>query len=118
MTRTPLAVAAIASVAAMNAYAPGTGKAAGTKIVEPEKPAVVKTCLACHNTPIKTLTLRGAHKVVSCASCHDIKDEHMKKPSAQNRPTTHFEYAACAQCHPAQPHDLMDPRYHYERALK
>lgn len=118
MRTTALAVATIVSIATMNAYALGTDRAAGTKVVQPKNPVDAKVCLACHNTAIKTLTLRGAHKDVNCASCHDIKPEHMKAPSAKNRPTTHFEYAACGQCHPAQPKDLMDPKYHYEWALK
>ena len=118
MRTTALAVATIVSIATMNAYALGTDRAAGTKVVQPKNPVDAKVCLACHNTAIKTLTLRGAHKDVNCASCHDIKPEHMKAPSAKNRPTTHFEYAACGQCHPAQPKDLMDPKCHYEWALK
>ena len=116
MKRTVL-VATLISLASINAWALGTGKAEGTKIVPPKNPADVKTCLACHNTAIKKLTLRGAHKDVNCASCHDIKAEHLKSPSASNRPSTHFEYEACSQCHPQQQKDLEDPKYHYEWAL-
>lgn len=42
----------------------------------------------------------------------------MSAPSKENRPTTHFEYAACGQCHTEQHKDIMDPKYHYEWALK
>lgn len=74
-------------------------------------------CFGCHSTAIKTLSTRGAHKNLNCTSCHDIDANHLKAPSADNRPTTHFEYAACGQCHQEQHKDIMDPKYHYQRAL-
>ena len=63
-------------------------------------------CFGCHSTAIKTLSTRGAHNA-----------NHLKAPSADNRPTTHFEYAACGQCHQEQHKDIMDPKYHYQWAL-
>ena len=74
-------------------------------------------CFGCHSTAIKTLSTRGAHKNLNCTSCHDIEANHLKAPSADNRPTTHFEYAACGQCHQEQHKDIMDPKYHYQWAL-
>lgn len=74
-------------------------------------------CFGCHSTAIKTLSTRGAHKNLNCTSCHDIDANHLKAPSADNRPTTHFEYAACGQCHQEQHKDIMDPKYHYQWAL-
>lgn len=74
-------------------------------------------CFGCHSTAIKTLSTRGAHKILNCTSCHDIEANHLKAPSADNRPTTHFEYAACGQCHQEQHKDIMDPKYHYQWAL-
>lgn len=74
-------------------------------------------CFGCHSTAIKTLSTRGAHKNLNCTSCHDIEANHLKAPSADNRPTTHFEYAACGQCHQEQHKDIMDPTYHYQWAL-
>ena len=84
----------------------------------PQQPVDKNQCFGCHATAIKTLSTRGAHKNVNCVSCHDISPEHVKAPSRDNRPTTHFEYAACGQCHTEQHKDIMDPKYHYEWALK
>lgn len=84
----------------------------------PQQPVDKNQCFGCHATAIKTLSTRGAHKNVNCVACHDISPEHVKAPSRDNRPTTHFEYAACGQCHTEQHKDIMDPKYHYEWALK
>lgn len=81
------------------------------------KEADKNQCFGCHSTAIKTLSTRGAHKNLNCTSCHDIEANHLKAPSADNRPTTHFEYAACGQCHQEQHKDIMDPKYHYQWAL-
>lgn len=81
-------------------------------------PVNTNQCFGCHASAIKTLSTRGAHKNVNCVACHDIPKEHMSAPSKENRPTTHFEYAACGQCHTEQHKDIMDPKYHYEWALK
>lgn len=75
-------------------------------------------CFGCHSTAIKTLAMRGRHQNVNCAACHDISPTHAKAPSRDNRPTTHFEYAACGQCHAEQHKDIMDPKYHYQWALR
>lgn len=80
-------------------------------------PVDVNTCLACH-APVKKLHTRGNHKNVNCVVCHDIDPSHAKAPSPKNRPATHFDYATCGQCHPEQHKDIMDPKYHYEWALK
>jgi len=84
----------------------------------PQQPVDKNQCFGCHATAIKTLSTRGAHKNVNCVACHDISSDHVKAPSRDNRPTTHFEYAACGQCHTEQHKDIMDPKYHYEWALK
>ena len=76
----------------------------------PQQPVDKNQCFGCHATAIKTLSTRGAHKNVNCVSCHDISPEHVKAPSRDNRPTTHFEYAACGQCHTEQHKDIMDPK--------
>lgn len=90
--------------------------AADTQLAK--NPVNTNQCFGCHATAIKTLSTRGAHKNVNCVACHDIPKEHMSAPSKENRPTTHFEYAACGQCHTEQHKDIMDPKYHYEWALK
>ena len=77
---------------------------------EPQQPVDKNRCFGCHATAIKTLSTRGAHKNVNCVACHDISPEHVKAPSRDNRPTTHFEYAACGQCHTEQHKDIMDPK--------
>lgn len=84
----------------------------------PQQPVDKNQCFGCHATAIKTLSTRGAHKNVNCVACHDISSDHVKAPSRDNRPTTHFEYAACGQCHTEQHKDIMDPKYHYEWAAR
>jgi nitrite reductase (cytochrome c-552) len=98
-------------------YALGTGRAAGTPLTPPEHTYDQKTCLSCHTT-VSKLHARGAHKDVNCGSCHTAKPEHMKTPSAANRPSTRFDHESCAQCHKDQLHDLMDPKYHYAWAKR
>ncbi len=111
------AVAALLTFAATSAFALGTGRAAGTPLVEPAQKLDAQTCLSCHTT-VKKLHDRGAHKDLNCGSCHTAKAEHMTKPSAANRPTTRFDHESCSQCHQAPMKDLMDPKYHYEWAKR
>ena len=55
------AVAALLTFAATSAFALGTGRAAGTPLVEPAQKLDAQTCLSCHTT-VKKLHDRGAHK--------------------------------------------------------
>lgn len=108
--------AALGSASA--AHALGTGRAAGTPLAPPaQKVSNVKQCLACH-TPVAKLHSRGAHRNVNCGSCHTVPAAHAKSPSAENRPSTRFDYASCSQCHKSEHKELMDPKYHYEWAGK
>ena len=111
------ALAAVLTMAAASAFAPGTGRAAGTPIVEPAQKLDANACLSCHTT-VKKLHDRGAHKDLNCGSCHTATPEHLSKPTAANRPTTRFDHESCSQCHQAPMKDLMDPKYHYEWAKR
>lgn len=118
MTKRWIIAAALASLSLSGTvYALGTDRAVGTPLNPPKEKLDNAACLACHQ-PVKKLHERGAHKDLNCGSCHTAKPEHMKTPSAENRPATRFDYGSCSQCHTAQHKDLMDPKYHYEWAEK
>lgn len=50
------AVAALLTFAATSAFALGTGRAAGTPLVEPAQKLDAQTCLSCHTTVKKLRT--------------------------------------------------------------
>lgn len=116
MTNLKILVAtAILVTASATVLAAGTGRAAGTPIVNPTKSVNKTTCLSCHTT-VKTLHQRGAHAKLNCGSCHTVDPQHLKSPSAQNRPTVNTSHAACAQCHKQEFKDMINPKYQYDWA--
>lgn len=60
-----------------------------------------KACVACHSN-IGGFHQSGAHKAVSCTSCHDGLAKHLKAPSKQTRPVTSMDPANCGSCHKPQ----------------
>ena len=92
-------------------FAGVTGKAKGTPLKKPDKPANVVECLDCHST-VKMLYDRGAHSKVNCAMCHESAPEHISEPSAANRPKVRTDHRACATCHEKELAGMLDPKYH------
>ena len=60
-----------------------------------------KACVACHSN-IGGFHQSGAHKAVSCTSCHDGLAKHVKAPGKQTRPATSMDPAKCGSCHKPQ----------------
>lgn len=60
-----------------------------------------KLCVACHSN-IGEFHKSGAHKGVSCTSCHTGLTAHAKAPGKQTRPVTSMDPKTCGSCHPAQ----------------
>jgi len=54
-------------------------------------------CYECHEE-IKTLKEGSRHASLSCKTCHDRMDEHMKDPE-KNKPVTLIDQALCGTCH-------------------
>lgn len=112
---------ALFAASALTAYAfpqAGSGLAAkSVQVSQPKNPVNASQCLACHTT-IQKLHARGRHSQVNCASCHTVKSEHLTQPKAENRPQTRFDHDSCAQCHPAEKHDLFSTKYHMQWAQK
>ena len=57
-------------------------------------------CYECHEE-VKALKEGSKHAALSCKTCHDKMDEHMKDPEA-NKPVTHIDQAVCGKCHKNQ----------------
>ena len=92
MTKHSFVKACVALAAAM-AVAPAVNAA-------PEK-VDTKMCTACHSN-IGGFHKSGAHKDVSCTSCHTGLTKHMSAPGKDTRPTTSMDPKTCGSCHPAQ----------------
>ncbi len=54
-------------------------------------------CYACHDE-IKALKEGSKHADLSCKTCHDRMDEHMKDPE-NHKPVTVIDQALCGKCH-------------------
>lgn len=57
--------------------------------------------MACHSN-IGGFHKSGAHKKVSCTSCHSGLTKHVSAPSKDTRPVTSMDPKTCGSCHPAQ----------------
>ena len=86
-------VQACVALAVAVAFAPAVNAA-------PEK-VDTKTCVACHSN-IGGFHKSGAHKKVSCTSCHSGLTKHVSAPSKDTRPVTSMDPKTCGSCHPAQ----------------
>ncbi len=58
-------------------------------------------CVACHSN-VGDFHKSGAHKSVSCTSCHTGLAKHLKAPGKDTRPVTSMDPQTCGSCHPAQ----------------
>ena len=86
-------VQACVALAVAVAFAPAVNAA-------PEK-VDTKTCVASHSN-IGGFHKSGAHKKVSCTSCHSGLTKHVSAPSKDTRPVTSMDPKTCGSCHPAQ----------------
>lgn len=57
-------------------------------------------CYECHDE-VKALKEGSKHAKLSCKTCHDKMDEHMKDPE-KNKPVTIIDQALCGKCHKNQ----------------
>jgi len=57
-------------------------------------------CYECHEE-VKALKEGSKHAKLSCKTCHDNMDAHMKDPE-QNKPVTTIDQALCGKCHKNQ----------------
>jgi len=57
-------------------------------------------CYECHDE-VKALKEGSKHAKLSCKTCHDKMDEHMKDPE-KNKPVTIIDQALCGKCHKSQ----------------
>ncbi|MEG1969705.1 MAG: ammonia-forming cytochrome c nitrite reductase subunit c552 [Burkholderiaceae bacterium] len=89
-----VAMAPAFALAQATANKAAPAKAATTKAVVNES-----TCTSCHSN-IGDFHKQGAHKKVSCASCHDGLDKHLADSKA--RPATSMDSAKCGSCHKNQ----------------
>lgn len=92
MNRTQMLQAALAMAVSL-AFVPAANSA-------PEK-VDTKLCVACHSN-IGGFHKSGAHKGVSCTSCHTGLTAHVKAPSKQTRPVTSMDPKTCGSCHKPQ----------------
>ncbi len=60
-----------------------------------------KACVACHSN-IGGFHQSGAHKDVSCTTCHSGLTDHLKKPGKETRPVTSLDPKTCGSCHQPQ----------------
>ena len=58
-------------------------------------------CIACHSQ-VGDFHKSGAHKKVSCTSCHTGLTAHLKAPGKDTRPQTSFDPKTCGNCHQEQ----------------
>lgn len=66
----------------------------------PEK-VNTKMCGACHSQ-VNEFHNQGAHKKVSCTSCHTGLAAHLKAPGKDSRPVTSMDPKTCGGCHQDQ----------------
>ncbi len=64
---------------------------------QPEPPADVETCDACHRT-IELTKSASRHSDLDCTTCHDTPDGHLQDPRSA-RPGKPRTRDFCAQCH-------------------
>jgi len=91
-----------------------TGKAKGTIVVQPKRPVNEAECLKTCHTTIKMLHVRGAHRNLNCAFCHEVPAGHAVNPSEKTRPKTDFSHEACGQCHVNEFKSMYSAKYHDE----
>lgn len=60
-----------------------------------------QACVACHSN-IGGFHKSGAHKDVSCTTCHTGLEKHLKAPGKDTRPVTDLSPQKCGSCHTAQ----------------
>ncbi len=94
-----------------------SGKAKGAPILKADKPVKVSTCLDCHAT-VKMLYLRGGHKNLNCAHCHEVPADHVANPSEKTRPKTEFSHESCGRCHVNEYKSMHSDKYHREWTKK
>lgn len=63
-------------------------------------------CYECHEE-VKALKEGSKHAALSCRTCHDGMDEHMKDPE-KNKPITIIDQALCGKCHKNQMQSFYD----------
>lgn len=57
-------------------------------------------CYSCHEE-VKALKEGSKHAAISCKTCHDNMDAHLKDPE-KNKPVTKIDQAVCGSCHKNQ----------------
>ena len=58
-------------------------------------------CTMCHQD-VGTFHQKGAHKSISCDTCHTGLEKHQSNPGKQTRPVTMMGPEPCATCHKPQ----------------